>query len=119
VLVREENFEMIHQVVLVLCSTFIFSLAAELHCKLQLKQIAKPKTAKALFVHYLITVVFLGFSLLSAGIYWHAYSSLGLPQSQKILFLLVSGVVFIAPSLVITTWRYPSIVEKMEEWRKN
>jgi uncharacterized membrane protein len=119
VLFREENFVMISQALFVLFSTLIVALAAELHCKFQEKQIAKSRTVRNLFIHYLITVFYIAFTLIGVAIFWRAYSSLNLPQLQKIVFLLFSVIILIAPILFITSWRYPRIVEKMEKWRKS
>ena len=118
-LFREENFVMISQSLLVFCSTLVAALAAELHCKLQEKQIAKSKTVINLFIHYLITAFYLVFTLIGVTIFWHAYSSLNLPQIQKLVFLLFSVVIFVSPILFIASWRYPRLVEQMEKWRKS
>ena len=110
---------MISQALLVLCSTFVAALAAELHCKLQKTQIAKSKTVINLLTHYLITIFYLVFTLIGVAIFWRAYSSLNLPQLQKLVFLLFAAVIFISPILFITSWRYPGLVEQMEKWRKS
>ena len=112
-LFSEENFVMISQTLLVLCSTLVAALAAELHCKLQEKQIAKSKTVINLFIHYLITAFYLVFTLIGVTIFWHAYSSLNLPQIQKLVFLLFSVVIFVSPILFIASWRYHRLVEQM------
>ena len=108
---------MIYEVFLVICSAIVCALATELHCRLQMKQIAKSKTAKNLFIHYLIAVGCFIVTLGSAKVLFHAYSLADLPDTQRVIFLFISSIAFVMPIVLITGWRYPNILAKMENWR--
>ncbi|MBO9489160.1 hypothetical protein J7384_02175 [Endozoicomonas sp. G2_1] len=108
---------MIYEVFLVICSAIVCALATELHCRLQMKQIAKSKTAKNLFIHYLIAVGCFIVTLGSAQVLFHAYSLADIPNMQRMIFLVISSLVFVMPIVFITGWRYPNILAKMEKWR--
>ena len=110
---------MVYLIIVVSISTTFFALVVEIYCRLQLKIISKPRTIKNLIKHYLIAlpVMFLVF------FYYYKIRgitmTLELSESNRVLLDFLCVIIFIAPLMYVLDWRYPGLVSKIEDWRKN
>ena len=110
---------MVNLIIMVAISTIVFALIIEVHCRLQSKIIAKPRTMANLIKHYLMALPVVLLMLL----YFYEIRSitvtLGLSELNGVFLDLCCVIIFISPLLYIMDWRYPGLMNKMENWRKN
>ena len=110
---------MVNLIIMVVISTLVFALVIEVHCRLQSKIITKPRTMVNLVKHYLMVLPVV---LLMLFYFYKIRSitvTLGLGELNGAFLDLCCVFIFISPLLYIMDWRYPGLMSRMENWRKN
>jgi hypothetical protein len=105
--------------IFVLSFTFVCAILIEVHCRLQLKLIIKPRTKLNLVIHYSIFIPYVCCIIIYLLKVQDITQSLGLTELKTSLLFFGSGIFFTIPVIYIMSWRYPGLLEKMENWRKN
>jgi len=110
---------MVQLAIIAFISTMVFAVAVEIHCRLQTKMIVKPRSMGSLVKHYFIALPLILLMLLYVIEIRKITLTLGLSELKSTLLDLVCLIIFITPLMYIMDRRYPGLINKMENWRKN
>jgi hypothetical protein len=110
---------MVQLAIIVFISTMVFAVVVEAHCRLQTKIVVKPRSIKNLVKHYFIALPLILLMLLYVIEIRNITLTLGLSELKSTLLDLVCLIIFITPLMYIMDRRYPGLINKMENWRKN
>jgi hypothetical protein len=110
---------MVQLAIIVFISTMVFAVVVEVHCRLQTKMVVKPRSIKNLVKHYFIALPLILLMLFYVIEIRNITLTLGLSELKSTLLDLVCLIIFITPLMYIMDRRYPGLINKMENWRKN
>lgn len=110
---------MINLIIMMFIFTLISTLIVEIHCRIQIKIIAKTKNTFSLVMHYFLTIPLALFAVFFMQKLWDTTYVLEFSELKKAIVELGCVIIFILPSIYIVSVRYSGLVDKMERWRKN
>lgn len=111
--------QMFDYIIFVIVSSTTFSLAVDLHFRLQGKVIARRKTVLGLIAHYGLLVTLMSLLLLCIISCNRLTNDIDVTEVEKSLMMLVTTFFLALPILVIRAVRYPSIIDDIEAWHLN
>lgn len=109
---------MVKIAILVLFAAVLLGVAVEVHCRLQLRMISRPRTLVNLIKHYLLTLPVISIILLFVIEVRELNLVSGLSKINKSLMDLGCLIIFLLPLIYIMDRRYPKLISKREGWRK-
>ena len=102
---------------------FIFAsfsaLLSEIHCRIQIKIIARSKTKILSLMHYLLMTPLAVLPVLFMTELRSITSALLLTELEKAMIELGVVIIFVLPSIYIVLVRYSGLIDKMDNWRKS
>lgn len=110
---------MINLLIILFIYTSLNALLSEIHCRIQMKIIAKSKTKTLLFMHFVLVIPLTALPILFMREISSMSSALSLTEMAQAMIELGFVIICVLPSIYIVLVRYSGLIDKMDNWRKS